>query len=186
MKRVFVVHRWEGRPDGDWYPWLKKELESKEYEVTVPEMPDTEEPNLESWVAKLRNVVGMPDKDTHFVGHSIGCQTIFRYLASLDSMKVGSVVCVGGWFFLKGLEDMDTEAIARPWLDTPVDFERVHTAANEIHALFSDNDYFVPLEINQALFQKKLGAKIVIEHEKGHFTADDGVKKIPSLLQFFK
>lgn len=24
MKRAFVIHGWEGTPEGSWWPWLKK------------------------------------------------------------------------------------------------------------------------------------------------------------------
>ena len=30
---------------------------------------------------------------------------------------------------------------------------------------------------------KKLGAKVVVEKNKGHFTAEDGVRKLPSALK---
>src|SRR3989344_1157111 len=83
MKRVFVIHRWSGGPEDDWRPWLKEELEAKGYEVVVPEMPETEHPQIGKWVAKIAEVVGMPDENTYFVGHSIGCQTIMRYLQTL-------------------------------------------------------------------------------------------------------
>ena len=44
MKRVFIIHGWTGKPEGDWFPWLKQELETKGFQVQIPEMPDTEKP----------------------------------------------------------------------------------------------------------------------------------------------
>ena len=29
MKKVFIIHGWEGYPEEGWFPWLKKELESR-------------------------------------------------------------------------------------------------------------------------------------------------------------
>ncbi len=40
MKRVFIVHGWDGHPDEQWFPWLKQSLEEKGYCVEVPQMPD--------------------------------------------------------------------------------------------------------------------------------------------------
>src|SRR3972149_7057895 len=95
MKRVFIVHRWGGSPTADWYPWLKKELEKKGFVVFVPEMPTPDAPKIKSWVETLRKAVGSPDKDTYLVGHSIGCQTILRYLETLRlNERVGGVVFV--------------------------------------------------------------------------------------------
>ena len=28
MKQVYVVYRWSGDPEADWYPWLKEELKA--------------------------------------------------------------------------------------------------------------------------------------------------------------
>lgn len=78
MKRVIIVHRWEGGSYDDWRPWLKTELEKRDFEVLIPDMPDTDIPVIEKWVHRLANIVGTPDSDTYFIGHSIGCQTILR------------------------------------------------------------------------------------------------------------
>lgn len=75
-KRVFIIHGWDGHPDEQWFPWLKKELEQRGFEVYVPQMPKTEEPRIDIWVPYLRGLVGRPDQDTYFVGHSIGPQAI--------------------------------------------------------------------------------------------------------------
>lgn len=32
-KRIFIIHRWLGTPNSDWYPWAKEELEKKGFEV---------------------------------------------------------------------------------------------------------------------------------------------------------
>lgn len=36
MKRIFIAHGWDGCPEEGWFPWLKKELEIREFEVFVP------------------------------------------------------------------------------------------------------------------------------------------------------
>jgi len=104
-------------------------------------------------------VVGRPDKDSYFVGHSIGCQTIMRYLETIDS-TVGGIVLVAGFFTLKGLETDEEKEIARPWLEKPVNFGKIKKAAKKFVAIFSDNDKWVPLE-NERTFKEKLGAKTI-------------------------
>lgn len=46
MKRVFIIHGWEGYPEEGWFPWLKKELEEKSFAVQVLVMPDTDKPQI--------------------------------------------------------------------------------------------------------------------------------------------
>src|SRR3989338_169649 len=99
MKRVFIVHGWGGHPEEGWFPWLKKELEAKGFKVFVPQLPDAENPRIQKWVPKLAETVGVPDEETYFVGHSMGCQTIARYLESLPAeIKIGGAIFVAGFF----------------------------------------------------------------------------------------
>lgn len=98
MKRVFLIHGWNGFPENHWFPWLKQQLEAKWFHVETPEMPDTKHPKRDAWVAKLSEIVGVPDEDTYFVGHSLGCITIVRYLEKLSpDAKVGGCVFVAGF-----------------------------------------------------------------------------------------
>ncbi|MEK7531450.1 MAG: alpha/beta hydrolase, partial [Patescibacteria group bacterium] len=87
-----------------WFPWLKTELEKNGFQVHVPAMPESAEPKIEAWVSHLSKIVGDVDKNTYFVGHSIGCQTILRYLETLPAdKKVGGATFVAGWFTLMNL-----------------------------------------------------------------------------------
>lgn len=183
QKRVYIIHGWDEHPKDCWLPWLKNELGNKRFEVSIPAMPNTEEPKIEEWVSHLLSLAPDPDENTYFVGHSIGCQAILRYLEKLDNKKIGGVVFVAGWFTLTNLETEEERKIADPWLKTPIDFEKVKNAAGNIIAIFSDNDPFVPLEENKKLFSEKLSAKIIIENNKGHFTGEDGIFELPIVLR---
>lgn len=39
MKNYIVLHGSFGSKDGNWFPWLREELENKNKEVAVPQMP---------------------------------------------------------------------------------------------------------------------------------------------------
>lgn len=182
-KRVFIVHGWGGYPEKDWFPWLKQELENRDFEVYVPQLPDTESPRIHKWVPKLAEVVGTVDENTYFVGHSMGCQTIARYLETLpEGAKIGGVVFVAGFFKqLTGLEDdPDVQETDKHWLGTPLDLAKVKSHLQKSVAIFSDNDPYVPSE-NQDDFRNKLGSEIIIEHKMGHFS--DGITELPIVLQ---
>ena len=64
MKRAIIVHGWDFNPSMNWYPWLKRELEERVYEVIVPEMPNTEDPKINSWISHLKKVIKNLDRDT--------------------------------------------------------------------------------------------------------------------------
>lgn len=177
--RVFIIHRWDGTPEADWLPWLRFEFESRGFDVEVPAMPDTEHPAIDVWVSHLANLAGIPDAHTYFVGHSVGCQAILRYLETTgDSVKIGGAVFVAGWFTLAGLETEEEREIIKPWIETSIDFGAIRGKIKSLTAIFSDNDPYVTRE-NRELFKQELGARIIVERRKGHFTEDDGVRELP-------
>ncbi len=183
QKRVFIIHGWGGYPEEGWLPWLKKELEGRGFIVGVPAMPDSENPRIEAWVPYLSELVGQPNENTYFIGHSIGCQTILRYLQTLPSgIKIGGAVFVAGWFNLENLEE-EEKPVAKPWLETSIDFKSVKLVADKFVAILSDNDHYGAVSENQKTFEEKLGAKVLVEHKKGHFSGSDGITELPSALQ---
>jgi len=182
QKRVFIIHRWEANPQSDWYPWLAKNLREQGFLVEAPEMPDTDNPKIEAWTEHIREKVGRCDENTFFVGHSIGCQAIMRYLEKIsDDEKAGGAVFVAGWFTLSNIDGEEDRLISSPWLNLPIDFEKVKACAKKISCIFSDDDPYVPVE-NWEMFSKNLGAEIIIEKNRGHFTDDDGVTELPVAL----
>lgn len=183
--RVFIVHGWDGLPEHGWYLWLAKELEKIGVEAHVPTMPDTATPRVEAWIAALAAAVGTPDEHTFFVGHSIGCLTTLRYLETLPiDKKVGGAVLVAPWLILNYRSE-EEKAIAKPWVETPLDFSDVRHHLPKSICLFSDNDADVPLE-NEPVFKSKLACQTEIHHAMGHFTQDDGVTELPEALEALK
>lgn len=182
-KRVFIVHGWGGYQTEGWFPWLKRELEKKGFQVFISQLPDADKPRIHKWVSAVANAVGVPDKGTYFIGHSMGCQAIARYVETLDR-EVGGVVFVAGFFKrLTGLEDdADVQETDRHWLEAPLDFAKVKAHLGRSVAIFSDDDPYVPID-NQDDFRDKLGSTIIIERAKRHFSGSDGLKELPIALQ---
>jgi hypothetical protein len=182
MKRVFIVHGWGGFPEEAWFPWLKQKLEEKGIEAFVPAMPDTEKPQISQWVSFLAEQIGQPDQDTYLVGHSIGVQTILRYLQTINQ-PIGGILAVAGFYTLKDTtyQDASEREIAKPWLETPIDNELVKKNAGQITAIFSDDDPYIDLE-NVEFFKQRLDAKTVVLSGKGHMGQSEGFKEVPEIL----
>lgn len=60
-------------------------------------MPDTANPKIKEWVSELEKQVSELDENTYFVGYSIGCQTIMRYLENKETRKIGGILFVAPW-----------------------------------------------------------------------------------------
>lgn len=183
---MFLIHGWTGRPTNDFFPWAKEALRRQGYEVFVPEMPDPDYPKIKPWVEKIKEVVGKPRRDDVFIGHSLGCMGVLQYLQTLpNDTKVGKVILIAGFENLKdaafeALEDWDT---FKPWRRAPIDYAKVKEMAESWIALFSDDDPFVSYEDNSKIYKDKLGAKIILQHDMGHFSQESGVRKLPILLE---
>ena len=146
-------------------------------------MPDTSNPEINKWVSFLNEQVGTLDNNTYFVGHSIGCQTILRYLQTKDVCNIGGILFVAPWLDLLDFAISDEESYntAKPWLTTPIDFEKIKRFTNNIHCIFSDDDYFVSLD-QKNKFEKLLNAKTLVVSGKGHISQDDDVFELNEIL----
>ena len=185
-KRVFIVHGWSGHPQEGWFPWLKKELEKLGYEVFVPAMSNNDSPVIEEWVSHLAKIVGKPDEATFFVGHSIGCQTILRYIDTLpENTKVGGAIFIAGWFNLENMEDEKEEETARPWIERPINLKKVKDILLSSALIISDNDPYGAFIENKKKFTE-LGSKIIVLHNAGHITEEDGYVELKEALEEFE
>lgn len=186
-KKIYIVHGWKGKPLGGWFNWAEEKLKKKGFEVFVLEMPEKNRPHLDAWVKFLQKEIKDVDSHTYFIGHSVGCQTILRFLDRLPKYsRVGGCVFVSGWFELKHdhyklKEDEENRKRIKEWLERPMNLDKIKTHTKNILAIFSDNDHFVPLS-NVEIFKNKLGAKTVIKKDKEHF---NHVKEIKEVIGFF-
>ncbi|MBI2098360.1 MAG: serine hydrolase family protein [Candidatus Wildermuthbacteria bacterium] len=184
MKRIFLIHGWGGSPEEGWTPWLKGKLEKRGFEVYVPAMSDSKHPRMDAWLANLRETVRVPDQNCYFVGHSLGCITILRYLETLEeNQKVGGAVLVAGFSDINITVGPDENVLEiQSFFQTNVDFAAIRKHCDKFVAIHSDNDPYVDLRYAD-IFRENLGAKVLVEKHKGHFSGDDGIMELPSALE---
>ena len=176
MKCAFLIHGWEGYPEEGWRPWLKKELEQRDFEVFVPAMPDTVNPKMEAWVNHLIKIVEAPDSDCYFVGNSLGCITILRYLETLkENQKISGVVLVAGFSDDLGYSEL------KSFFQTPINWEKIKAGCSKFVVIHSNDDHVVPVRYANIL-KEKLNAEVILEQNKKHFSGDDGIMELPSAL----
>ena len=69
MKRAFIIHGWDSRPNEGCFPWLKEELQKKGFDVYAPAMPEPLRPEIDVWVTFLGQQIGVPSEETFLIGH---------------------------------------------------------------------------------------------------------------------
>jgi len=183
MTKIYLIHGWGGGPSREgWFGWLGRECEKRGIELIIPEMPDTNYPKIEGWVAKIKEIVDLND-DVYFIGHSIGAQAIMRYLEQLsEDLKVKGLIFIAGWFNLleASYENDEDRKTMKPWLENTIDFEKIKIFTDNILCIFSNNDPCVPVSDSE-LFKEKLGAKVIIKENEGHFNT---TQEIPEIIEF--
>ena len=175
--RAVLVHGFAGHPLHGWRPWLKQELESRGWSVSIPAMPHADAPVCSEWVEAISQAVGSPVSSCALVGHSLGCMAILRYLDTLaPGHAVGTVVLVAGF-------GSDT---ARPGFESfihpPLNWPSLRSRASRFVALHSDNDRFIPLSEGEFL-HRQLGAELIVQKGMGHFSSSEGTTRLPVALE---
>jgi hypothetical protein len=185
-RSLFIVPRWAGRPDTDYYSWLEAQVREARQGITSVRtlaMPNPSQPTIDGWVGVLDRVLGpTPSPNTLLMGHSVGCQTVIRYLATLPPGQViEGAMLVAAWWDV----DKPWESIV-PWIETPVDLARVRAAARRFVVLMSDNDPFTADHARNArLWEERLGAEVVLAPGARHFNNPREPAVLETLLSRF-
>ena len=163
-RRVFIIHGWDGSPNEILHQLLKEKFSNQGFEVYIPKMPNSTKPKINEWINKIKEIVKTPNENIYFIGHSIGCQGVLRYLETITN-KVGKIILIAPWMHLdkNTIEEEGEEVweIARPWMETPINWKKVKRHCNSFISIFSGDDPYVPLS-NANLFKKNLNAQIII------------------------
>lgn len=189
VKKVYLIHGWGGSPKEPLHKWIGNKCKEKGLEFTSPEMPNPEEPKIEAWIGKIKEIAKEVDEEVIFIGHSVGCQAVLRYIETLNEKIMGKIILIAPWMKLdeKTIEEEGEEVkeIARPWMETPINFDNIKKSVGDIICFFSDNDPYVPIS-GELFFKDKLEAKTILLKNRGHFDSSSGVKNLPEILEFLK
>jgi len=182
MKRAIIVHCWGGTSKYAWYPWAKTKLEEKGYQVVVPDMPNTDDPQLAEWLPALKEAVGQPDEELILIGHSLGTVAIMRFLEELpESQRINKAILIAGFTDQLGFKELEN------FFETRLDFEKIKSKAkNGFIIIQSDNDPFVSEQYGNRL-KEELGASLIVKHDAKHMSgAVDGEAaclKLPEVIE---
>lgn len=80
MKNASIFHGTGENSNSVWFPWTKEQLEKRGYKVWVPELPDSDRPDLKRWLPFALKI-GFFNNDSILIGHSAGATLILIFLA---------------------------------------------------------------------------------------------------------
>ena len=176
-KKLIIVHGWEGSPQEAWFPWLKSEMERKDWEVHVPALPNANNPKMHDWVSSLAQVADSVDENTYMVGYSLGCITILRFLENLDEkQKIGGAILVAGFDNPLNINELGN------FFQGPLNWDKAKRVCKKFVVIHSEDDPDVPAD-NGIRMSNNLGAKKILVNGYKHFSGDDGINSLPLVLE---
>ena len=173
----FIIHGVYANPSANWFPWLKKELEKRGYEVIVPKFPTPLDQSLESWLRVFANYENKIDEETIMIGHSLGATFILNYLEQTNK-KIKAAFFVAGFF--KRLNSPYDE-VNKTFIDKNFDWNKIKNNCRKFIVIASDNDEYISLDLSKEL-AKNVNAELIIIHNGGHLNKQAGFEKFPMLL----
>jgi len=177
MKKVLIVHGFQGSPNGGWRSWLMGELSKQDIYAYALSMPSPESPVLNEWLEELsRAVVINKNDELYLVGHSLGVVTILRYLEKTHAEYIQGAVLVSGPCQKNNNRKIDG------FLETPFNFEVIKSKCKDFCIIHGDNDSHVPLHDAEILSQE-LNAELIVVKNGGHLNGGAGWVTLPECLE---
>lgn len=179
--KALILHGTDNDHTGNWFPWLKAELEKLNFEVWVPDLPNSKRPNIQLWTEYLLGQ-GWNFNDSLVIGHSAGAVEILGLLEALpDGVKVDTAIMVAvfrnglGWEALQDLEGLS------------FNFESIKAKAEQLIIIHSDDDPHCPIAGAEEI-AKGLDAEFIHFSDKKHFSlgTNPEMSKFPELLDIIK
>lgn len=174
--RVVLIHGNCGASiDGIWFPYLKRELEDRGYDVVAKTFPDPIKGRMRYWLPFLTEVI-RPDERTAIIGHSSGAVAAFRYA---ESAPLFGTFAVAGHHTDCGYElERRSGFFDRPW-----DWAAIRRNQRFIVQFHSTDDPLVPVQVAQELHQLT-GSRFTLMEGRGHFGSpgQKDIEKFPELL----
>lgn len=177
MKKVFIIHGYEGAPNGGWRPWLMTELQKRGVYACSLSMPTPKRPLLSEWVAEIsRHVEGSHGDEVYLVGHSLGVSAILRYLETLPAAHA-----IAGAVLVSGRNGtIDNPAMA-DFYAVPFDFASILAKTSKFAVVHGDDDKVVPVESAYS-FSEALHSPLILIPNGGHLNGSSGCLSLPLCL----
>ena len=188
MKKAIILMGAGENQESFWLPWLKSELEKKEYKVWLPQLPENESPDLTKTLPfVLEN--GKFDSETVMVGHSAGSPLILSVLEKIGE-KIKKAVLVAGLVEPMVLKNEKPEMIdwQKKFLQEKYNWDKIKKNCGEFIFVNAVND---PWGCNDKQGRKmfdKLGGMLIINQE-GHMGSDSfkqPYEEFPLLLKLLE
>jgi predicted alpha/beta hydrolase family esterase len=188
MKNALILHGSGNNSQGNWFPWLKQELESRDWKVWTPDFPNADHPDMDEWCNYVfDNNEWQFNKESVIIGHSAGATLILGILQRFPpDTKINTAILVAGCVQFTSLPEVNEVVIGL--LKYSFDWKKIKSSCENFYFIHSDNDRY-ECNIEQGkIMQKHLGGKLIYKPGEDHFNLETNpkYKKFPLIPEILK
>lgn len=175
-ENYIILHGSFGSASGNWFPWLKDQLELKGKSTIVPQMPvGVGIQNYDNWAKEFSKLT--INENTIIIAHSIAPIFICKYLI-INKVKVRKLIFVCGFNNYLGI-DPDFDSVNESmYIDN---YKDVKKYCNKIVCYYSDNDPYVNFSVEKE-FADTIADKQYVIANGGHINAETGYTEFTEIL----
>lgn len=179
-EKYLILHGSFGSKDGNWFPWLKSELDSMGKSVYLPQMPvGVGIQSFDSW-SKVLDKINI-DSNTTIIAHSIAPVFVCKYLIN-KKINVKKLIFVCGFNNYFGINSDFDSVNGGMYLDNLCDIKNY---CRDIVCFYSDNDPYVKFEVEKE-FADSISSKSYVIKNGGHINAESGYAEFRDILSEIK
>ena len=182
MKRAVILHGTDGSPSANWFPWLKQQLEQRDYAVLVPDLPQNHTPNRQTYNDFLLEQ-DWDFADNLIVGHSSGAVSILNLLMDDRFPTIKCGVLVGAWAHMEET-DLDWEQFKDLFPPNGFDFAAIKKKCEKLLLVHAENDPYCPVKQAHWLAEQT-NSELVLVPGGQHFSfaLNPKYKEFPKLVE---
>lgn len=184
-KRAVIIHGLQSNSQGNWFQWLKAQLENYGYEVWVPDMPGADHPSATKW-AKYLLSSSWDFNESLVIGHSAGAVAALVLAQMLpDKVRLKGEVLVSAFNPVKPQNEYYNDL--KDLHDTPFDFAKIQANVDELVFVHGNDDPWAPYIDGQDLAKKTNSPMVMIPYGQ-HFSVglDPVYKEFPKLMEIIE
>lgn len=175
MKRVLILHGFGGSDYPHWQAWLACELIKNHYEVSFPQFPNKNNPDLNEWLEFLDKQIKHFDPQV-IVCHSLANILWFHYCQKYKPKQLEKLMLVAPVSRNCDIQEIES------FFPYPI---VNNLYSKEVIMASSDNDPYISIE-EAIQLQQELNIGMKIMENAGHINASSGFGELSCALEWIE
>ncbi|MCL3781317.1 serine hydrolase family protein [Prolixibacteraceae bacterium JC049] len=177
---IYLIHGYTASKTSNWFPSFEAEMQNENVEVTVLDMPNSNNPVFHEWINHIEKSIKAYDANSIFIGHSLGCTTILSYL---NRNRINTNI--KGMFLISGFVEETPIPELAEFIEDELDYNYLINLTQNRIAISAKDDDIVPFDYSMRMAEK-LKSQFILLDEGKHFIDRDNFTDFPFLVNEVK